>query len=161
MVIDFILDRKEGIEYDKDAFLEYVVRENECFGIFDELIFALALDKETETAVALCKYIRTQGYNTEICGYVWSVDWCNDSSLDKYYTDWYRIKIKIAELYSDYDPYGYTYAELLEQAFRTSTKDDLSGLKELADGCHENNEEIEIEALKLMAMVRHLNSLEE
>lgn len=155
MVIDCIMDRKEGIGYDKNEFLEYVVAENECFGIFDDLIFALELNKELETKVALSKYVVDNGYNPDICGYIWSVNWCDPDYPENLKSDFYRMKMLLCHFWYDHDPYEFSWAELLEMQFDTSLADDLRGLDEM-DDVDSLDEDQKTERLKLMAMLRHM-----
>ena len=78
MIIDLILDRKDGAYYDP---VEFGFQVAEYAGIFEcaEPILK-ALENGTEKAVklALCDYILSNGYNPEICSYVYSVSWLPD-----------------------------------------------------------------------------------
>lgn len=151
MVIDCIMDRKEGIEYDKNDFLEYVINENDdC--LFDDLIFALELNKELETKVALSKYVVDNGYNPDICGYIWSVNWCDPDYPENLKSDFYRMKMLLCHFWYDQDPYEFSWAELLEMQFDTSLEDDLKGLDEMDDV----DDDQQTERAKLMAMLRHM-----
>jgi hypothetical protein len=71
MLVDFILDRREGIEYDPRELYDYCQEEEAYWGV------ARALDGGTEEDIRgeLCGYILGNGYNPEICEYICSVDW--------------------------------------------------------------------------------------
>lgn len=73
MVIDLILDRKDGWDtYEPAEFY----RECMCYGDVAEKI-TMAMDYGTEAQVkkALCDYIEQNGYNQAICDYINSVPW--------------------------------------------------------------------------------------
>lgn len=76
MVIDLILDRKYGAKYKAREFYTDMMRYHDIFPEITEPILS-ALDGGTEKDVKreLCKYIREQGYNEGICGYINSVTW--------------------------------------------------------------------------------------
>lgn len=71
MLVDFILDRKEGIEYDPRELYDYCQEEEAYWGV------ARALDGGTEEDIKgeLCGYILGNGYNPDICDYICSVNW--------------------------------------------------------------------------------------
>jgi hypothetical protein len=72
MIIDLIIDRKNGHEYKAGDFY----RELMCY---DKIAWPItrALDEGEEPDVrkALCDYIMEQGYKLDICDYINSVDW--------------------------------------------------------------------------------------
>jgi len=72
MIIDLILNRKDGAEYNAKKFYTDVSQYGEIS--FD---IASALDGGTNQDVqkALCTYITSNEYNPTICEYVNSVDW--------------------------------------------------------------------------------------
>lgn len=76
MLIDFILDRKDGDKYVVRDLYDYV----SDYDIPDYQAVARALDAGTEADVigALCDYISHENYNPEICNYVCSVKWLED-----------------------------------------------------------------------------------
>lgn len=79
MIVDMILDRQDGFEYNAHDFYCYCMEESQYFhGIGDKI--TLAMDYGTERAVkqALCDYINEQGYNERICDYINSVNWLED-----------------------------------------------------------------------------------
>ena len=72
MIIDRILDRKDGEAYSPKQFY------NDCmdYGVVGHDI-AEAMDnrEERDVKMALCYYIIEQDYNTDICKYIRSVNW--------------------------------------------------------------------------------------
>lgn len=70
MIIDKILDRKDGQKYNDKKFYNEVTEYGNAF-------IANALDTGTEQDVkkALCDYIISQDYNPDICNYINSVKW--------------------------------------------------------------------------------------
>ena len=79
MIIDEILERKEGMPYNSKDFYDYVSYWAETDNDVGTGI-ARALDGGTEEDVKreLCKYIKEQGYNPEICDYINSVNWLEE-----------------------------------------------------------------------------------
>lgn len=82
MIIDLILDRKDGVKYSAREFY-YRVMEYETIFKFENSIersISRALDYGTNKDVqkALCAYIDSQGYNAQIKDYINSVDWIDD-----------------------------------------------------------------------------------
>ena len=76
MVIDAILDRKDGVPYNPADFYRYAMGESEVFdGMFDGLTRAMDFGTNEDVQKELNNYIISQGYNPEICDYVNSVDW--------------------------------------------------------------------------------------
>lgn len=76
MVIDLILDRKAGCEFDPVLFAFEV---NDYREVFPEICGPIleAMSSHIEQAVkhALCGYVLGNGYNPEICDYINSVQW--------------------------------------------------------------------------------------
>ena len=72
MVIDKILDRKDGVPYSPEAFY----RDIRPYGAIGDGI-SLAMDEGTEADVKreLVKYLDVKGYPPDIDEYVESVDW--------------------------------------------------------------------------------------
>jgi hypothetical protein len=72
MIIDLILDRKDGVKYNPRAFY------SDCMG-YGRVGYGItrALDNGTEQHVkqALCKYIDDNDYNLTIKDYINSVEW--------------------------------------------------------------------------------------
>ena len=72
MIIDLILDRKDGVHYEPARFYYGVMDYGEVgFGI------TAAMDGGTEEDVKreLCKYIKDNEYNMELCEYINKVNW--------------------------------------------------------------------------------------
>lgn len=76
MLIDLILDRKDGAKFDSCTFAFEV---NDYREIFPELIQpimdAIQSKQEQRVKYALCGYVLESGYNPEICDYINSVAW--------------------------------------------------------------------------------------
>lgn len=72
MIIDLILDRKDGDDYNARDFYFNVLEYGEPGRAITQ-----ALDGGTNRDVqkALADYIMDNEYNPEICGYIFSVDW--------------------------------------------------------------------------------------
>lgn len=79
MIVDMILDRKDGEPYNAKAFYNYCMEEMAVFGYYIGGEITRAMDARTNEQVqaALCKYILEQEYNPAICDYIRSVDWLN------------------------------------------------------------------------------------
>ena len=79
MIIDEILERKDGMPYNSKEFYDYVSYWAETDTDVGTGI-ARALDGGTEEDVKreLCKYVKEQGYNPEICDYINSVNWLEE-----------------------------------------------------------------------------------
>lgn len=75
MVIDLILDRKDGKQYRASDFYRAVC---EYGDIGHEIAEALDNGEESDVKKALCFYILGNDYNPDICAYVDSVDWLVD-----------------------------------------------------------------------------------
>ena len=76
MIIDEILDRKDGRVYDPAEFAAYVHETLDIFpGVAEPIEKALASDCEQAVKHALCGYVLTQGYNPEICDFINSCAW--------------------------------------------------------------------------------------
>lgn len=72
MIIDLIIDRKYGVPYNAGQFYRDTFDYGEVgFGI------TAAMDGGTEEDVKreLCKYIKDNEYNMELCEYINSVNW--------------------------------------------------------------------------------------
>ena len=77
MIIDYILDRKEGVPYNPRDFYWYVYEEWKCFksNLFEKLLNALDNGTEQDVKDVLCEYIDKCDYNLKICDYIKSVNW--------------------------------------------------------------------------------------
>ena len=72
MIIDLILDRKDGQTYSPAGFYRDVMEYGpEGWGI------SRAMDRGTNRDIqkAIADYILDNGYNPELCGFVFSVEW--------------------------------------------------------------------------------------
>lgn len=76
MIIDKILDRKDGVGYSARDLYDY------CTGLnilnSEDIARALDSGENYDIQRELCKYIHLGGYNPEICNYINSVDWLQD-----------------------------------------------------------------------------------
>lgn len=77
MLIDLILDRKDGVEYNLDNFKEDVKYYSEFFGGYCTLVYdAMMIGTEKDVKDALCKYIDGwYGGNASIKRYIRRVNW--------------------------------------------------------------------------------------
>jgi hypothetical protein len=74
MIIDLILDRKDGKEYDANVFFNDLAKYSK--DICDMRICnAFGMGTEKEVKESLCKYVTGYGYNTEICKFINKVEW--------------------------------------------------------------------------------------
>lgn len=78
MIIDCILDRKDGFGYSASGFYAYLLK-----SVVDRIhadMISRAMDFGTNKDVqeALCKYILDNGYDDGICNYVRDIDWLSD-----------------------------------------------------------------------------------
>ena len=85
MIIDLILDRKDNLsegftdDYNAHDFYMKCMGYNSIFyGIADEITRAMDGGTEEEVKAELCNYILKNGYNTEICEFINSVEWLQD-----------------------------------------------------------------------------------
>ena len=82
MIIDLILDRKDNIsegftdDYNAhDFYMECMGYNSTFYGIADGITRSMDGGTEEEVKAELCKYILKNGYNTEICEFIQSVNW--------------------------------------------------------------------------------------
>ena len=76
MIIDLILDRKDGVEYDAKKFYNNV-RDYESYNFGSNGAISAAMDygKASDVKRELCAYIENNEYNPEIKNYINSVNW--------------------------------------------------------------------------------------
>ena len=76
MIIDLILDRKDGSSYSPKEFRRRVAEYGETWPEISAPILE-ALDNGTDGTIkaALCQYVIGNEYNPEICNYICSVPW--------------------------------------------------------------------------------------
>lgn len=72
MIIDLILDRKDGQPYNARAFYNYASNDGEVGAAIAD---ALDSGENEDVRRQLCAYIVEQEYNVDICDYINSVDW--------------------------------------------------------------------------------------
>lgn len=72
MIIDVILDRKDGVPYSPHNFYFDVLRYGR---IGDNITRALDAGTENDVKRALCEYVHDNEYNPAICDYINSVNW--------------------------------------------------------------------------------------
>lgn len=76
MIIDLILDRKDGQPYNPTYFYEEVKEYGEVWPeIAKPIMRAMLSDKSSEVQDALCRYVDEQDYNPAIKDYIRSVNW--------------------------------------------------------------------------------------
>ena len=75
MIIDLILDRKDGEEYDAREFYYSVMEYESTLNLNREISRSMDGGTENDIKKSLCDYIIENGYNSEICKYVNSVNW--------------------------------------------------------------------------------------
>lgn len=78
MIIDLILDRKDGDIYSPKEFYNELMDYSEIWASLTNPITS-AMDYGTEEDVKreLCNYVLNCGYNPQICEYINSVEWLN------------------------------------------------------------------------------------
>ncbi len=72
MIIDLILDRKEGKEYNAKQFYNNVMQYGE---IGFNIASALDSGENKDIEKALCLYVVENDYNNNICNYIRSIKW--------------------------------------------------------------------------------------
>lgn len=80
MIIDLILDRKDGAIFRAWEFGNEIADYAEIFDFAKPIRDAIANENEEATKKALCEYVREQGYNEQICEYINSVNWVGTPS---------------------------------------------------------------------------------
>lgn len=76
MIIDLILDRKDGQRYDAHDFYYNIMGYGEIWpNLADPITGAMDEGEEQDVKNALCAYIRNNDYNPAICDYINSVEW--------------------------------------------------------------------------------------
>ena len=93
MIIDLILDRKDALENDvksynaHDFYMECMSYNSTFYGIADGITRAMDGGTEEEVKAELCNYILKNGYNTEICEFIQSVNWLYNTEVLKMFID--------------------------------------------------------------------------
>lgn len=78
MIVDIILDRKDGVPYSAKSFYNYCAEEE----LSGEITRAMDFGTNAQVQTALCKYILDRGYNPEICNYIKEKNWIEDDRLN-------------------------------------------------------------------------------
>ena len=81
MIVDLILDRKDGHPYRAKEFYDNVMAYEE--GTDYERSRALDGGTEKDVKKALCDYIINNDYNPKICNYINKVTWLEDEATSK------------------------------------------------------------------------------
>lgn len=85
MIIDLILNRKDGDDYSANKFYHDLLEYDAIFdGIATDILRALDSGTERDVKAALCDYITRNEYNPAICEYVNSVNWLPEELTPKY-----------------------------------------------------------------------------
>ena len=79
MIIDAILDRRNGAAYDPKEFYDYVSGWNGMNSEYEDIARALDCGEENDVKRLLCEYIRNNEYSLALCSYIRSVDWLTPS----------------------------------------------------------------------------------
>lgn len=74
MIIDLILDRKEGTSYEPERFYR-MVRDYDVQPFSNNICYMMDYFGNRLVQKALCEYVIGCGYNPEICNYINSVCW--------------------------------------------------------------------------------------
>jgi hypothetical protein len=72
MIVDLILDRKDGAPYDPDTFHFSVTQYG---NVGHDITYAFTHGTSDTVAKRLCEYVIDNGYNPDICDYINSVSW--------------------------------------------------------------------------------------
>lgn len=75
MIIDLILDRKDGQQYNAREFYSEISQYENIFGFRPDISRAIDGGINEDVQRALCAYIDANGYNPEIKNYINSVNW--------------------------------------------------------------------------------------
>ena len=80
MIIDLILDRKAGDNYQPDHFYRECMEYSSIFdGIGADICEAMDYGTEDDVRKALCAYVTSNDYNPAICDYINSVSWLEET----------------------------------------------------------------------------------
>lgn len=76
MIIDLILDRKDGVRYNAREFYNDVMEYGEIWpDLANPITRAMDEGEEQDIKNALCDYIKKAGYSLNICNYINNVNW--------------------------------------------------------------------------------------
>lgn len=99
MLIDAILDRRDGVPYNAKKLYNYLFGSFKCY---EPVTYAMDYGTEEEVQEALCRYILEQDYNPDICSYIRSVKWLENDPEDRTFTfkssyDLYLVTVGMAQ----------------------------------------------------------------
>lgn len=75
MLIDIILDRRDGAEYKASRLFAYLLEDGEVFPFYRDIARVMDEGMEEDVKETLCRYVTEHGYRRELCDYVRSVKW--------------------------------------------------------------------------------------
>ena len=75
MIIDLIIDRKEGTEYNPTKFYQEVRQYEDFFELDPDISMAMDYGTEYDVRKALFKYIDENDYNANLKFYISKVNW--------------------------------------------------------------------------------------
>lgn len=104
MIIDLILDRKDGTPYNPKEFYNDIMKYESDFNLDRSISNALDYGDEKAVRKALCDYIINQGYNKNICNYINDVRWLeSDVTTDRLNSDIDKITKELNNFFHDED----------------------------------------------------------
>lgn len=74
MIIDLILNRKDGQTYDVNSFADMASKYADTFADY-RIINALGMGTEKDIKKVLCNYIKRNNYNNNLCNYINQQNW--------------------------------------------------------------------------------------
>lgn len=87
MIIDLILDRKDGMTYNAEDFYRDIIDYENIFELSHDISLAMDYGNNEDVQQALCSYIDNQHYNPEIKQYICSVNWIISDTSEHDYTN--------------------------------------------------------------------------
>lgn len=76
MIIDLILDRKDGYKYNPKEFYNEVMDYGDTWPeLANPITYAMDTGTDDDVKRELCGYVIKCGYNPKICDYINSVEW--------------------------------------------------------------------------------------
>jgi hypothetical protein len=103
MIIDLILDRKNGTKYVANDFYQEIIDYGHSWPtICKPIIAAMDAGKEQDVIAELCRYVVEQEWNPQICNWIAAVKWLEDDP---------KHGIEIRVKYSAADGQGHEYME--------------------------------------------------
>ena len=91
MIVDCILDRKDGTRYNVREFYHYCL--GYMGGLGDEITQAMDGGTNADVQEALCWYIAEQQYGLDICEFIRSKNWIEDDPLNPMCADCKRLGV--------------------------------------------------------------------